>query len=136
LEELNSLRRVDPPNFKVAYAFSAIPARYALERGQWAEAARLPFPPGHMEIFPWERFRWAEAHIHFARALGAARIGDTALARKEIDELANLKQGLSVVKGEYVGPRQVEMPLQVAPAWLLQAERKPEEALRTMRAAA
>src|SRR5215210_7188178 len=73
LEELYKIRKVDPPNFKVAYAFTAIPARYALERRQWGEAAKLPLHPGAMETFPWQRFRWAEAQVRFARAIGAAR---------------------------------------------------------------
>src|SRR5687767_12139222 len=46
LDELYRIERVDPPSFKVAYAFTAIPARYALERRQWAEAAGLPLRPG------------------------------------------------------------------------------------------
>ena len=57
LDELNKIRKVDPPNFKVAYSFTAIPARYALERRQWNEAAKLPFPPATLEAFPWQRFR-------------------------------------------------------------------------------
>jgi len=77
LDELYKIRKVEPANFKVAYAFTAIPARYALERRQWSEAAKLPLHPGTMEAFPWQRFRWAEAHIHFARAIGAAHSGDT-----------------------------------------------------------
>src|SRR5262249_24381368 len=70
VDELNRIQRAEPENFKVAYAFSAIPARYALERRRWSEAASLTLSPAG---FPWRRFPWGEAHIHFARALGAAR---------------------------------------------------------------
>ena len=47
LEELNAIQRVDPPNFKVAHASVTIPARFALERRQWLEAAALTQPAEH-----------------------------------------------------------------------------------------
>jgi len=136
LDELNKIRKVDPPNFKVAYAFTAIPARYALERRQWGEAAKLPLHPGTMETFPWQRFPWAEAQIHFARAIGAAHTGDTASARQEVEKLADIRQTLAEVKGDYDWAKQVEIKRQVASAWLAYAEGKHEESLRLMRAAA
>ena len=136
LDELNKIRRVDPPNFKVAYAFTAIPARYALERRQWNEAAKLPVPPGSMETFPWENFRWAEAHLRFARAIGLARLGDTASARREVEQLGGIHQSLAEVKGGYDWAKQVEIKRQVASGWLAHAEGKHEESLRLMRAAA
>src|SRR5436309_585556 len=55
-----------------AYALAAIPARYALERGRWDEAT-------HLVVRPAPEWRAAEAVTHFARAIGAARAGDTAL---------------------------------------------------------
>jgi tetratricopeptide (TPR) repeat protein len=136
LDELNSIRQVDPPSFKVAYSASAIPARYALERRQWKEAANLPLRPGGMENFPWFNFRWAEAHIHFARAIGAVRIGDTAAARKEVEELASIHASLAGKKTDYDWAKQVEIQRQVAAAWLAFAEGNKDEALRLMRAAA
>ncbi len=136
LDELNKIRQAEPENFKVAYAFTAIPARYALERRQWSEAAKLPLHPGILGAFPWQRFRWAEAHIHFARAIGAARTGDTAAARQEVEELAAIRQALVEVKGDYDWAKQVDIERQVAAAWLAHAEGKHEESLRLMRAAA
>ncbi len=134
LDELNKIQRVEPENFKVAYAFAAIPARYALERRQWDEAAKLTLPKGTLGAFPWQRFRWAEAHIHFARAIGAARTGDTASARQEVEKLAAIRQALVEVKGDYDWAKQVEIERQVASAWLAHAEGNNEESL--MRAAA
>jgi hypothetical protein len=136
LNELYKIRKVDPPNFKVAYAFTAIPARYALERRRWDEAAKLPLHPGNMEAFPWQRFRWAEAHIHFARAVGAARINDTASARQDVEKLAEIRQALTEVKGDYDWAKQIEIKRQVAAAWLAYAEGRHEESLQLMRAAA
>jgi tetratricopeptide (TPR) repeat protein len=136
LDELYKIRKVDPPNFKVAYAFTAIPARYALERRQWGEAAKLALHPGTMEEFPWQRFPWAEAQIHFARAIGAVHIGDTASARQGVEKLAEIRQALAEVKGDYDWGKQVEIKRQVASAWLAYSEGEHEQSLRLMRAAA
>jgi tetratricopeptide (TPR) repeat protein len=136
LDGLSKIRRVDPPNLKVAYAFTAIPARYALERRRWDEAAKLPLRPGAMESFPWEQFPWAEAHTRFARAVGAARSGDAAAARREVEELAAIGRALGEAKVGYDWAKQVEIARRVAAGWLAQAEGKDEEALRLMRAAA
>ncbi len=136
LDELYRIRKVEPETFKVAYALAAIPARYALERRQWGEAARLSLPEGVLGAFPLRNFGWAEAHIHYARAVGAARTGDAAAARQEVERLAAIRQALVEVKGGYDWAKQVEIERQVASGWLAYAEGKHEEALRLMRAAA
>ena len=136
LDELKKIQKAEPESFKVAYAATAIPARYALERRQWNEAAKMPLPAGTLGAFPWQRFGWAVAHIHFARAIGAARTGDTASARQEIEKLDAIRQALVEVKGDYDWAKQVEIKRQVASAWLAYAEGKHEESLRLMRAAA
>jgi tetratricopeptide (TPR) repeat protein len=134
LDELNKIPKAEPETFKVAYAVAAIPARYALERRRWDEAAKLTLPA--LGGFPWQRFPWAEAHIHFARATGAARSGDPASARQDIEKLAAIQQALIEVKGDYDWAKQVEIERLVASAWLAQAEGKREESLRLMRTAA
>ncbi len=136
LDELSKIKRAEPETFKVAYAYTAILARYALERRQWNEAAKLALPQGALGAFPWQRFGWAEAHIHLARAVGAARTGDAASARQEVEKLAAIRQTLVEVKGGYDWAKQVEIERQVADAWLALAEGRREEALRLMRGAA
>ncbi len=136
LDELNKIQRAEPETFKVAYAFTAIPARYALERRRWDEAAKLTLSPASLGAFPWARFRWAEANIHFARAIGAARAGDTASARKDVEELAAIQQALVEIKGDYDWAKEVDIQRQAASAWLAHAERKDDEALQLMRATA
>jgi tetratricopeptide (TPR) repeat protein len=137
LDELNKLPGVEPQSFKVAYAYAAIPARYVLERKRWDEATRLELPPNTTGgKFPWERFRWAEAHIHFARAIGFARTGDTSSARREVDALTAVRDGLAIGKGEYDWAKQVDIERQIAAAWLAFAEGKRDEALTLMRAVA
>lgn len=136
LAELNGIQKAEPANFKVAYAFTAVPARYALERHQWKEAAQLTLPPGELTDFLMQHFPWAKAHVHFARALGAARNGDTAAARRELDELNDIQRTLAEVKGDYDWAKQVEIQRQVASAWLAYADGKQDESLQLLRAAA
>ena len=136
LDELNKIKKAEPENFKVAYAFTAIPARYAFERRRWDEAAKLTLPSGTLGTFPWQNFRWAEAHIHFARAIGFARTGDTASAHQEVEKLTAIREALIVAEGDYDWAGQVEIERQVASAWLAHAEGKQEASLQLMRAAA
>ena len=136
LDELNKIQKAEPETFKVAYAAAAIPARYALERRRWDEAAKLTLPAGYWTKFPWQRFRWAEAHLHFARAIGMARTGDTDGARQEIEKLAAISNDLVGIKGDYNWAQQVDIERFVASAWLAYAEGNHEVALRVMREAA
>jgi tetratricopeptide (TPR) repeat protein len=136
LDELNHIQRVDPPTFKVAYAVTAIPARYVLERRQWNDAAKLTLPEGQLRDSLLQRFPWAKAHIHYARAIGAARSGNAGAAREEIEALNRIKQALTEVKGDYDWGKQVEIQRQVASAWLAYAEGKHDESLQMLRAAA
>jgi tetratricopeptide (TPR) repeat protein len=140
VDELNKIQKIEPQSFKVAYSLAAVPARYVLERRRWDEAAKLTLPVGTSETFPWANFSWAAAHIHFARAIGAARSGDPASARPEVEKLAAIQKALVEVqaknKGGYDWAKQVEIEHQVAAAWLAHAESKPEEALSLMRSAA
>jgi hypothetical protein len=117
-----------------AFGAAAIPARLALERGRWAEAATLELP-STAAADSWKRFPQAEAINAFARALGAARSGDAAHARQEIERLHTLNKALTERKLAYWA-EQAEVQAQVASAWALRAEGKNEEALAAMRAAA
>ena len=135
LEDLYKIRKAEPQNFKIAYSFTAIPARYALERQQWSEAVKLPLQPGTMEAFPWPEFRWAEAHIRFARAIGAAGTRNVSTAREEIEQLGLIQRTLAD-KGGYDWAKQVNIARQVASAWLAQTEGQNEESTKLMRSAA
>ncbi|MBM3224953.1 MAG: hypothetical protein FJZ47_14280 [Candidatus Tectomicrobia bacterium] len=121
-------------NFGALFGAAAIPARLALERGRWAEAAALALP-ANVPAEDWQRAPQAEAINAFARALGAARSGNAAGARQEIARLQALQQVLTERKLAYWA-EQAEIQAQVASAWALRAEGKNEEALTAMRAAA
>jgi len=109
------------------YALAVSPARYAIERSDWKAAAGLevrPTPLPHIE-----------AITHFARALGAARMGDPASAKADIAKLTELRDKLIAAKDGYWSG-QVDIQAQVASAWVLYAEGKHDEALKAMSAAA
>ena len=133
LAALRGIQKVWPENFKCAYAFAAVPARVALERRRWSDAARLElYPTG----FPWKRFLFGEAIIHFARALGAARTGDTAAAAREVQTLADTEKKLKEVQSDYDWASQVEIQRRAAEGCLAWAEHKEAEALQMLRSAA
>jgi tetratricopeptide (TPR) repeat protein len=122
----------DPQYFNGLYATGTMSPRYAVERHRWVEAAALTVPPN---TFPGGRYAWAEANIHFARALGASHTGDIDSARKELQNLESLRDTLVQTNEKYWAD-QVEIQREIATAWLTLAEGKHEEALRQMRQAA
>src|SRR5207247_11039520 len=95
LAEMEEIARLDENQFAAAYAFAASPARWALERHDWKAAAALEVKPAW---FPWNRFRNAEALVHYARAIGAARAGDVAAARRSADEIAAIRAAMPVTR--------------------------------------
>ena len=95
LDYLETINEVYPANFKVAYAFAAIPARYALERKNWKEAAELQLHPAN---FSWEKFPWQEAIIHFAKVLGNVHLNNPNEAEKELDIMKSLYDKLGKYK--------------------------------------
>jgi len=109
------------------FAVAAIPARYALERGDWTRAAALELRPTPLP--------YADAMTHFARALGAAHSKDLAAARTSIAALQQLRDRLAQAKEPY-WTEQVEIERRGAAAWLALAEGRTSEALAEMRAAA
>jgi hypothetical protein len=110
-----------------AYAIAAIPARYALERGAWAEAAALAARPANTP--------YTEAITHFARALGAARSGNPAAATADIERLAALRDKVQAMKDPY-WTEIVDIERRVALAWQTFAAGNKDEGLAQMRAAA
>ena len=67
-----------------AYALSKFPALYALELHHWTEAAALTPAPNADST--------DKAITYWARAIGAARAGNVAEARKNIAELETIRQ--------------------------------------------
>lgn len=132
LESLPKGRADDPQYMNWLYATSASPARYAVERHQWSEAAALAVP---LNTFPRERYSWTEANLHFARALGAARIGHTEAARGDLQQLASIRDILTHEDNRYWAD-QVDIQREIAAAWITLADGKSVEALQQMASAA
>jgi hypothetical protein len=130
VEQTARVTKVDNANFAAAFAIAAIPARFALERKQWKAAAALPVPT----IIDWAKTPYAEANIHFARGVGAARSDDQAVARDAIARLAAIRQTLLDQKDSYWAD-QVEIQRLAVAAWLARAKGEQENALKLMRAA-
>lgn len=132
LDEIATLPNLAGATFVPAYALAAMPARYALERGRWSDAASLSPSPSEVA---WERMPQAAAITVFARALGAARGGDVAGARENAARLAMLHDAL-VAANEAYWAEQVDIQHEVVLAWLAHVEGRSDEALALLRAAA
>ncbi|MEX2362317.1 MAG: hypothetical protein WD597_01785, partial [Balneolaceae bacterium] len=78
------------PTFKTAFNLASMPARYALERKAWKEAATLS-PQAHNEI-AWDRYPWPEAITWFARGIGAIHEGDHVEARNALKRIEELEE--------------------------------------------
>ena len=115
------------PGSAGVFALAAIPARWALERRAWAEAAALE---PRASDYP-----YTEAMTYFARALGASHTRDLTRAKMAIDSLASIQQQLST-KGEGYWAEQVAIQHLAAQAWLDLAEQREADALTRMREAA
>jgi tetratricopeptide (TPR) repeat protein len=115
------------PRFIAPYALSAMPARFAVERGAWREAAQLQPQQS--------KFPFTEATIYFARALGAARMGETAAAKADLEQIAQRREALRAAKNDYWGT-EVEVMRLAAAGWVALAEARNDEALNLMRQAA
>lgn len=132
VDEAGAISKVNVENFVAAYAFAAMPARYALERGDWAQAARLSLSPPDLA---WNRFPQAEAILVFARGLGAARSGDLHAARRDVARLQALEAALNAAGNGYWAS-QTGFQIKAVEAWIALAEGHNDEALQSMRAAA
>ena len=115
------------PGVAGVYAAAAIPARYTLERGAWAEAAALTV---RQTTFP-----HTDAITHFARAIGAARSGNPKAAAADVERLAALRDTLKSMQDAYWA-EQVDIQRQIATAWMTFAEGDKARGIELLRAAA
>ncbi len=127
MEAARAITRFPSGNRAPYYALAAMPARYVVERGAWAEAkslqpSRNPFP-------------YTTAMTYFARALGEARSGDPAAAEQDVRELARIVATLKAAKDEYWAT-EVEVQRLGGAAWISFAKGDRAAALALMRQAA
>lgn len=110
-----------------AYSSSAMPARYAVERGDWAGASKLVPPKGGAAF--------TDALTWFAHAIGAARNADPAGAQQAAAELETCHAALAAAKNAYWA-NEVEIQQREVAAWIAFAGKNPSLGLQTMREAA
>jgi hypothetical protein len=128
-ESTNNPTRIDHPGS--AYAYAAMPARLALERGDWKAAANLALFPS-ADAFPWKKYTFAEALNAYARGIGAAMSGDAAGARSQATRLEQLR---AATKLPY-WVEEVGIQAEVVQGLALRAEGKGPQALEVLRKAA
>jgi tetratricopeptide (TPR) repeat protein len=116
-----------PITFVNFTAKAAMPARYVVERGDWAAAAALPMVPS--------QYPQADSLTRFTRGLGMARSGDIPGAKQEIEAIKALRAALEKANQSYWADRSEEQILAVS-AWVAFKEGTREQAVKFMRAAA
>jgi tetratricopeptide (TPR) repeat protein len=122
--------KTNAPSIVLDAAVAAIPVRYALERGAWAEAAELE---PRSSAYP-----YAEAVRLFGRAVGAARLGDPTHVQQARAEMARMidLQGKYTAKADPYWAEQTEVLIDSASGWLARAQKNNREAVRMLRKAA
>ncbi|MGH7353063.1 MAG: tetratricopeptide repeat protein [Candidatus Rokuibacteriota bacterium] len=123
-----------PDHLAGAYAYAAMPARLALERGHWSEAAKLALAPA-VEAYPWKKYPQAEAVNAFARGVGAAMRSDAAAAGVEVARLQVLRD---TAKDRKIGywAEQIDIQAEVVRGLASCAAGKADECVAILRAAA
>ena len=132
IELMKSIKETYPAvDFAAGYAFGAMPARYALERRQWKEAAALEIQPMSF----WSKLPFAEGHVAYARAVGAVKIGDLAGARAAAARLEELSRASTDPRFRYFAD-QMGLQRQAALGLIAFAEGRKDEAFATLSRAA
>ena len=122
--------KVKPPSASqvaVAYSSAAMPARCALERGDWLAAKQLSPAVGGPPF--------TEAITLFARAIGAARSGDAAAAEQAASDLA-VGIRTSSMREIDTGPGKWKFSSTRSRARIAFARKNVDDALKLMREAA
>ena len=127
LDHLDSMKTAGAGDFKVGYAATAMPVRYAVEQGHWDEAAQFrPIPGSAPHV---------AAIAVWAHALGIVRGKQPADVSADIAELQRYEDQLHHAGNEYWAT-QVRVLHEEVMAWALQASAKSAEAEAMMRRAA
>src|ERR1700730_14656357 len=111
-----------------------MPARIALERGNWKQAPQLELQRA-AGSYAWDKFPQAEAVHVFARGVGAARSGDAASAMQEHARLIQLRD---VAKERKLASwaEQIDIQADLVRGLAVVAEGKRDEGIELVKAAA
>jgi tetratricopeptide (TPR) repeat protein len=132
VDDIAAIKSLDVENFAGFYGIASVPARYALERKRWADAAALTVRPAN---FPWDRYAYAEAVTYFASGMGKARSGNPAGAHADVEQLKRLRQTLLDQKNAYWAD-QVQVQILAVDGWTAFAEGRADAAEAALRKAA
>lgn len=129
-ERVAGVRHVNDVAMQV-YGLVSIPARFALERRQWAEAAALELPAN--QGVDWAALPQVAAITAYAKAVGAAKSGDAAGAAAAVARLGELQKRLAQAPppGPYDWAQNVEA-LRLAAAGCLEHARGNDAAAVTL----
>jgi tetratricopeptide (TPR) repeat protein len=109
------------------FGLTKFPADYALELRHWSDAANLQVVP--------KAFIGLTSVTYWARAIGAARMGNVKQAKKEADQIARVhKQLLADKKKDFA--EVVDQDHQEALAWIAHAQHKDDQAIKILRSLA
>jgi len=125
--QLKQVLNLDLTQFTASYAYTAMPIRYFVERGDWSSAAEVVppenAPPQVIAVAVW------------ARGMGSARTGRPDAAREEIGKLGEIEQQLQKAGVDYWAT-QVRIQIREVEAWNAQGMHHSREAADLMREAA
>jgi hypothetical protein len=126
LDEMNSLKPIPGLTLTGGYANAAIPARYALERGDWAAGSALQ--PASDTV------PWAQAITWMAIGVGSARTGKLDRASQAAHTLAALRDS-ATAQSQYWSD-QIEVQRREVAAWITDKNGATSDAITAMRSAA
>ena len=134
-QQLQGMSGLNVADFKIGYAYTVMPIRLAVERGDWAGAAKIVSPervPSHVA-----------AIAVWARGMGLSRSGHVAEAQAEADRLQQIETQLRA-SGNHSNNQstndywaaQVYILLREVMSWSAEASGNHEEAVNLLREAA
>jgi len=120
-------------SFISTFHLAAMPARYAVERRQWEEAAALA--PRSPKYLPWDEAQWAEGLTWLALGLGALHTGDLERAQEAEARLAALRADAKAA-GEDGFATYIEIDRLILAGWIARAQDRTDDAVALIREAA
>lgn len=132
LDEMNSLQAIAGLTHTGGYALAAIPARCAIELGDWEQASQLKVREGGLA--------WTEAITWTAIGIGSARSKNLERAAEAEAKLAGIRDAVAkqanVSWSTAYWSNQVEVQRREVAAWIAEQRGKPADALQLARSAA
>ena len=119
-------------SFVGAYHFAAMPARLAVERRDWEQAAAVPIR--EPDYLPWDQSWWPESLSWFARGLGHVHLDQVEQAEQAVARMAQLRDAARAA-GERTMATYIEIDRLILQGWIDQAGGRAEQAREHLQAA-